>query len=189
MPHDTQDAKTARLARRLEIAANVGILVIVGIALILFALPFIIRGQRPVERKIAVGTRLDLPGITVTDAQLSVLLILSTNCRFCTQSMPLYRRLSSERRHLDFALFAAFPEPLTDAGAYLRANSLKVDGLFRAKPSELHATGTPTVVLLDRDRTVLASWVGQLPATLEGAIFEHLKGRSRVCDSGDCLPH
>jgi hypothetical protein len=194
MPHDTQEAKTTRLARRIEIAANIGILAIVGIALILFVLPFIIRGQKPVERAIAVGTRLDLPGITITDARRSVLLILSTECRFCTQSMPFYRRLSSERRHLDFALFAAFPEPPTEAGAYVRASSLNVDGLIRAKPSELHATATPTVVFLDRDRTVLASWVGRLPAKVERAVFEHLKGsssggvsaRSPACDSADC---
>jgi hypothetical protein len=194
MPERHPESKnTDQLAKRIEMAANLGILLIVLATSTLVVRRWVINRGRASDHRIAAGRQLDLPGLKIPARRQAILLILSTECRFCTQSMPFYRSLSSERGRRGYLLFAAFREPSHVAAAYLRTHGLAVDGITRASASDLSGSVTPTVVLVDEKKCVVESWVGQLLPAAEATVRQRARGHgpgaeTAACPSGDCLP-
>src|SRR5437762_1889304 len=62
-------------------------------------------------------------------ASRTVLLVVRSNCHFCTQSMPFYKRLSDLRRQekASFRLVALTTEPVATGEHYLSENGVSVD--------------------------------------------------------------
>ena len=94
----------------------------------------------------------------------SLVLALSTNCQYCTASMPFYSALASldvvrdGRIHLS----AVSLQPEEQMRTYLASHAVPEVPVVLFRDSGLVIQGTPTVVLLDRSGTVVNSWSGQL---------------------------
>ena len=119
------------------------------------------RKPDPVQR----GTRLSLPGsVTADSTRPSLLLVLSANCRYCTESMPFYKRLAelSQVRTGNLRLGVVSLQPADDMRKYLSAHGLGIESVITVPESGFNVMGTPTLVLVRRDGVVQRSWGGWL---------------------------
>ncbi|MEX2270146.1 MAG: hypothetical protein WD690_01655 [Vicinamibacterales bacterium] len=114
---------------------------------------------------IAEGTRLRLHGdLLPVNAQASLVLALSTNCQFCTESMGFYRQLAELDVVRDGRLGLSVvsiqtPDQMRE---YLDGHRVPVGPIVLLRQSGVSIQGTPTVLLVRRDGVVGKSWAGQL---------------------------
>jgi len=112
-------------------------------------------------RSIEPGTKISLSGIDWSKSDRTLLLALSTTCHFCTESAPFYKTLQQQKRD-NVRLLALFPQPLLDSRTYLDGLGLNVDEVVQSPLNSVGASGTPTLLLIDNQGTVINSWVGKL---------------------------
>ena len=128
------------------------------------------RKPDPVQR----GTRLSLPASVTADAtRPSLLLVLSANCRYCTESMPFYKTLAdlSQVRSGNLRLGVVSLQPADDMRKYLAAHSLGIEAVISVPESGFNVMGTPTLVLVRRDGVVQRSWGGWLNGEEEKTVL------------------
>jgi hypothetical protein len=107
----------------------------------------------------------------------SLVLALSTNCQYCTASMPFYGTLAAldvvrdGRIHLS----AVSLQPEEQMRAYLDTHAVPVPSVVLFRDSGLVIQGTPTLVLVDRSGTVVNSWSGQLRPAEEEALVREVR--------------
>ena len=90
-------------------------------------------------------------------------IFISSNCPVCSDSMPFYKRLSDRAAPTTGParlLFVSMEGP-DELRAYLRASGI-VNTPVASTLRPLGIPGTPSVVLLDRNRRVARSWAGRL---------------------------
>jgi hypothetical protein len=126
---------------------------------------------RPVPRgPFEPGARLALheqlrPGT----AKASLVLALSTNCQYCTASMPFYRRLAgldAVRNGRVKLLVVSLQQPEV-MRAYLETHGMTAAGIVHAPESGVPLQATPTILLVGPDGAVVRSASGQLRADEE----------------------
>ena len=133
----------------------------------------------PHSQPYAAGETLEvLPPDATRSAHRSVVLVLRSGCRFCTESMPFYKRLSQRRTSEDdgFKLVALVVEPTAVGQAYLAEHGLTADMLMRLPIAQARRiTGTPTLLVIDRTRKILGVWIGRLDPAAEREVEEMLR--------------
>jgi hypothetical protein len=87
----------------------------------------------------------------------TVVMFIRSSCKFCTDSMPLYRRLAHETAS-DIQFVAASAEPTTVTQDYLRSHGVTIDTIVTAA----QVVPTPTVLLVNRSGIIEQTWVGWL---------------------------
>jgi len=92
----------------------------------------------------------------------TVLLYLSSSCRFCTASMPFYAKLASARNEGDFEIVVVGSEPRESLTAYVLQHGLDAGGIVSVARGSFKSSGTPTVVIVDRSGRVQGAWTGLL---------------------------
>jgi hypothetical protein len=125
-----------------------------------------------VEREI----RVELPAAVFGDTGKGpvALLVLSTKCRFCTESVPFYRRLlrSEVVQQGRLSLGVVSLQPVDEMRRYLAANDLAIERVIPGSLLGLRVRGTPTLVLLNETGVVESSWVGRLNDVQENDFAE-----------------
>ncbi len=171
------------LAKKVEVAAHIAIIVVallLGVILVKnYLLP---RNEqqanapaRP-QQLVASGTRLSLPDVDWARNRRTLVAVLSTTCRFCTESASLYQQIAAERsKRDDVKTIALFPQPVADAQQYLNQLGVTVDEIKQVEPSAVNARGTPTLLLVDETGTVKRVWVGKLPPDKEAEVLTQLR--------------
>jgi hypothetical protein len=104
--------------------------------------------------------------VDLSASRRTVLLVLNPTCRFCTESMPLYRRMAAAvaaAREGERRLVVVAMGGLDATRAYVTEHRLIVNAVVPFASKWLgHIAGTPTVVIADRGGVVLGSWSGLL---------------------------
>ena len=168
--------------KRVEFLAN---LAIIAVALVLGAV-LVKRYLWPatpqplaVERaQIKPGTKLSLPGVDWNKGDRTLLLVLSTTCRFCTESAPFYQRLAQENaKNGGVSLIALLPQSVGESQKYLNDLGVSIDDIRQAPLDAVKATATPTLIMVDRTGSVTESWVGKLPAEKEVEVLSRFVGQ------------
>ncbi len=121
------------------------------------------------------GGTLLLNDIDWGKSERNLVMVLSTACHFCTESMPFYQRLaklSSENNRL--RLIASFPQDVTEARKYLQASNVGIEEVIKASPSDARVRGTPTLILTDNKGVVLQTWIGKLTPEKENEVAERV---------------
>lgn len=129
---------------------------------------------RPV---VETGTTLTLPAAATGDGTVdSLLLVLSADCRFCTESMPFYRRLAArpEVRTGRVRLSVVSMQPLAEMRDYLREHGLEATHVMSVPASGLRVGATPGIVLATRQGIVRESWLGAVPKREEKRVTDAL---------------
>ena len=158
--------------KRDEHLANVAIIVVailLGAVLVRrYLLPAAPPPSPSEAARIKPGTKLSLPGVDWGGSSRTLLMVLSTNCRYCTESAPFYQRLAQEKeKHDDLGLLAVLPQSADESQKYLGEHGIKVDAVKQATPASLNVRGTPTLILVDQTGAVVESWIGKLPPPKE----------------------
>ncbi len=123
------------------------------------------------------GTTLTLPAATTGDGTAnSLLLVLSVDCRFCTESMPFYRRLAArpEVQSGRVRLSVVSMQPLERMREYLREHDLAATHVMSVPESGLRVGATPGVVLATKEGVVRESWLGAVPPREEKRVIDAL---------------
>lgn len=148
----------SRTAKRLEIAANVAIITLVFvIALVFWRNHTRLSAQSSPD--IRVGSSLPT---SLTNHQRTILLVLSTQCHFCTEGAPFYRLLVEQCRTRGIHSVAVFPQSIPEGSAYLSNHGITVDAVQQISPRSINVQGTPTLLMLTDSGIVEHVWVGKL---------------------------
>jgi hypothetical protein len=158
------------IARKLEVGANVGIIVVVLLALGLWLTGHWSRQSDP-RHPLPVGAKFELKGVDWRANKRSVVLAISTTCHYCTESAGFYRELVTKCQSAHVRMIAVLPQPLEQAKAYLEAQGVSVDEIRHSSLPEIQISGTPTLLLVDDAGTVRAIWVGKLPPESEQQVL------------------
>lgn len=139
----------------------------------------VVKGPPP---PIEAGRQLKLPASASDNGKTaSLLLMLSTNCRFCTESMPFYARLAElpAVREKRVRLSVISLQPPTLMQEYLSAHGLGVSAVFTVPEAGIAVPGTPTLVLAGADGVVVDSWYGALPPDAEDRVVTAVNAQRR----------
>lgn len=164
------------LNKRLEAAAYVSIIILALVtSSVLIKRYWVGAAGATRDPHVAAGTKVSLPGVRF-DGRPTLVMALSTTCRFCKESAGFYRRLAEEAsRQGGVRLVAVLPQPAGEARQYLDGLGVGVEAVESPLES-VGASVTPTLILVDEAGVVRRSWVGKLPEREEEDVIGHLKG-------------
>jgi peroxiredoxin len=167
------ETKERSLAQKIEVAANIGIVITAVLVAILFIRNYMHRQTGP-EHVIALNTKFALKSVDWQASEKNLVFAVSTTCHFCTESAGFYRRLVEECKQQHVRTIAVLPQPFAESAAYLKGEGVTVDEIRQATLSDLEISGTPTLLLLDRSGVVKQVWFGKLQAEREGDVVTAL---------------
>ncbi|MBV9923669.1 MAG: hypothetical protein JOZ96_01410 [Acidobacteria bacterium] len=169
------------LFRRLEAAANVATVIA---AILLVAVLIGNHRRRPPAdtapkggpSEVRAGVKLPVPGVEWGAGERTLVMALSTGCHFCTDSAPFYQRLAQERaKNPNLRLVAVFPQAVAQGQEYLNRLGVSVDDVRQAQFAPLGVSGTPTLIVANREGLVEASWQGRLSGEKEAEVLQRLR--------------
>ena len=167
------ERKKTGLAKKIELAANIGIVIVAVLAIILFIRNYTQR-QGDLQRTVALGSKFALKNVDWKAADKNLVFAVSTTCHFCTESAPFYRKLVEQCKQQHVHTVAVLPQTPAEAQAYLSGEGVTVDEIRQSPLSALDVSGTPTLVLVDQTGIVKHVWVGKLPSTKENEVVTTL---------------
>ncbi len=169
-----------RILKKTELIANIAIIVVALVLGAVLVKRYLLPANEaaPVARldpRIPAGTKASLSGVDWARNGQTLLLVLSTDCRFCTESAPFYQRLTRETTgRSDVHLIAVFPQEIEEGKKYLDNLGVSIVEIKQASPSSTGAGGTPTLILVDAQGVVKNSWVGKLSSPEETEVLNQL---------------
>lgn len=122
----------------------------------------------PVLSSDLVGREVKLPGADWQAAPLSVLLQISSTCRFCNESMPFYKQLMAAReaQAAKVPVIVASRDAVAVIRKHLEDQQVMVDKVLHSGLYPF-GTGTPTVYIVDSKGVVKRAFIGKLDSSGE----------------------
>jgi hypothetical protein len=168
------------ILKKTELLANIAIIVVAlllgGVLVKRYLLPG--GGAAPArgpDPSVPAGTKVSLPGVDWAGNGRTLLLVLSRDCHFCTESAPFYQRLVRETAgRADVHLVAVLPQEADEARKYLDSHEIAIGEVRHAQPREAGAQVTPTLILVNEAGTVEESWIGKLQPSKEAEVLGRL---------------
>lgn len=104
----------------------------------------------------------------------ALVLVVSSTCPVCTESMPFYRHIIDRRTqaHSDLVIAAVSRESVRSLSRYLAAHGVNTDVHIEAGyPTSFQIRMTPTLILLDEMQRVRRVWYGRLNDTEQPTVL------------------
>ena len=123
------------------------------------------------------GTRLALhPKLAAGEARAAAVIALSSNCQYCTASMPFYRRLSELPAAKDgrLKLGVVGIQPEVELREYMAGHGLAVLTVVDLRESGVPVQATPTLLLINAEGAVTQSYAGRLRPEQEDAVVKEI---------------
>jgi hypothetical protein len=117
--------------------------------------------------------KLSISGVDWAKNGQTLVLAISSTCHYCSESAPFYQRLARERG--DIRMLAVLPQPVEEGRRYLEKLGVEVDDVKQASLASMGVSGTPTLILVNKDGAVENSWVGKLPTVQETEVLGSLQ--------------
>ena len=130
-----------------------------------------------VQSRVGMNLTEALPGVDWAGNKRTVFLALSTQCHYCTESAPFFRRIQKET---GLKMLAVLPQAVDESRKYLNGEGVQVDDVKQATLSAIGVSGTPTVLLVDNAGKVANVWQGKLPPDQEGQVLAALKKKASL---------
>jgi len=157
--------------------ATIGVAVLLSAVLVkVYLLPAPSPRVAPAVAATSVGTSLkrQLPGVDWSKNGKTLVLAISTQCHFCKDSTPFYRKLE-EQVGRNLKTVAVLPQPVGEAEQYLKGEGVHVDQVKQATMSEIGVQGTPTMLLVNSAGVITNVWVGQIQPEKEQEVLAALR--------------
>jgi thioredoxin-related protein len=164
------------LSKKLEVVTNV-VIIVVSLIVVGFIIQKLYFGGVPKKTPLAPseGTKLSLSNHDWSENKKTLVLVLSKDCRFCTESAPFYRRLvEKEGTNRGSHIIAVLPQSEEESGRYLNEMGLAGIQIKQASLDSLEVRGTPTLILVNDKGEILDAWIGKLPPEKEAEIISQL---------------
>lgn len=163
------------LSKRIEIGANVAIIIVAALLGLVVIKNYLIATPEPKADSVADNaeprnqTKISIPDVNWLKNGQTLVLAVSTVCHFCTESGPFYQRLAKARGRTQ--LLAVLPQPIDEGKRYLEKLGVSVDEIKQASLSSIDVRGTPTLLLVNSDGVVVNTWVGKLQVAGEAEVL------------------
>lgn len=129
-----------------------------------------------IPSRLMPGVRLDLKDVDWSKNHRTLVLALSNNCHFCSESAGFYQKLLKEiNSSPELHAMAIFSEPLTAAQRYLTDIKVSVDDVRQAPLVKLGLEGTPTLLLIDDSGKITQLWFGRLSPYQEDQVISQVR--------------
>lgn len=157
------------LVKKIELFTNVAIILVALVLGAVLVKKFLLTDTPAQPKKdIAVGEKVNFDQINWASNKNTLVLVLSKDCHFCTESLPFYQKVNQEvAKNPSVKLAAVFPQDVETAQEYLKTNNLDINQVYKANPSAVGAGGTPTLLLIDENGKVVETWFGKLMSSDE----------------------
>ncbi len=132
--------------------------------------------QAPVPKTTPVGQAVPLENIDWTKNQKTLVLYVSTKCKYCTESGPFYQKLLQERSSNGVKFVAVMPQSVEEGREYLNKLGVKIDDIYQTPLQSIGVRSTPTLLLVNASGVVTDSWVGKLQPDRENQVMTKLGG-------------
>jgi len=121
-----------------------------------------------------------LTGLQQQPGRSSLLLVVRSGCKYCTESVPFYQNLVKEVRlsKMPVQLIGVCLESDKACADYFAQTKVAVDATIGAPRGLEKIQGTPTLVMLDPSGKVAETWVGALNPEGQKAVLAALSKRS-----------
>lgn len=162
-----------RLNKKIEMGANVAIIIVALVAVTMLVKNYWASPAEP-HHSITTGSKFGLKVENGRGSPKTVVLALSTNCHFCTESAEFYRELSLQCQQRHIPIIAVLPQEIAASQSYLTGEGVTVDEVRQAQLSDLRVDGTPTVVIVDGNGIVKKVWYGKLPGNKEKEVLDEI---------------
>lgn len=124
---------------------------------------------------VQIGSAVKLGGVEWSRSPESIVLVVKRDCQYCVASAPFYKKLyAATSGGINPPVFAVLPEAPDTGRNYVAQLGIPVDRVYRATASDLHITGTPTLMTVDNTGKVTGIWVGLIPAAKESSVLKRL---------------
>ena len=169
------------ISKKLEAAAHIAIIVVAVLLSVVLVKNYLLPRKDQPDRpdappQISAGTHISVPDVDWARNGRTLMVVLSTNCRFCTASASLYQQIAQEfSQRQDIKVVAIFPQSVTDAQKYLSDLGVTIDDVRQVRPDVVGVRGTPTLLLVDKTGTVQKVWTGKLPPEKESEVLAELR--------------
>ena len=164
----------SQLAKRIELVANVCIIAVTLVICGALVKRFLLKPATASEVSgVAVGTKISLSDVDWAKNGKTLLLVLSTNCKFCSKSAPFYQRLLIKTESTK--LVAVLPQNVEQSKEYLKALNVPIGDIKQGVPAAIGVRATPTLILVNSAGLVTDSWVGQLSVDRENEVIARLQ--------------
>jgi len=162
---------------RLDVAVNVAILSVCVLIAVIGVKKFLLNNAAPAASMPKTGTHLSLSGVDWSRADRTLVMALSTQCHFCSESAGFYQRLLRAASVSKVPVVAVFPQPTAEAREYWASHGLALGGvdLEQAPLKAISVSGTPTLIVVDRNGLVAGAWVGKLAARGEAEVIKQIQ--------------
>lgn len=180
--------------KTLNTLANVAIIVSCSIAAVAFGVDAWRKAtwaKTPVRQVLEVVKSGDLlsalSDVDFTRAKQTLVVVVSSGCRYCAESMPFYRSLVAKAASQPgaLALVVVSRQPVQITRQYLLDQKVDIAALRSVAPGHLRVPGTPSLILVDGNRTVRRVWFGLLDVTRQNEVFDSaFSGTGRSAPTG-----
>jgi len=111
----------------------------------------------------------------------SIVLVVSTSCPACNESVGFYRQLATERTAANAVLNVVSPEPSERIANWLKANLIASDHIIQVtRPLELGLLEAPMVILSDSLGVVTDVLSRQLSSDQEQSLLDRVRDASQT---------
>lgn len=175
----------ADVRKKIELLANIAIIVVACLLATVIVKNYLLttfpdqtettinNNGRPKEQEsINISEQLSRVDIKIPAQSQLLLLAISSDCHFCTESAGFYRRLAQKKDKT--RLVALMPQPINESQEYLEKLGVCVDEIRQLPLSDIGVLGTPTLLLLDRSGVVKQKWIGKLSPEREQFVLSAL---------------
>jgi peroxiredoxin len=163
------------MAGRFETLANLAIVAVC----VAVGTQVVITGVRSAQSAPSAPT---LTPIDFARADQTLLLVVRDGCQFCENNMAFYRDLASALKGNETAvqLVAVTPTAPQTTHAYLGRYGVEIPLVSQSTFDQLKISGTPTLILTNRDGIVSNVWVGQLSDSRQAEVLRALHTSARA---------
>src|ERR1035437_4410881 len=168
------------IIRKSEGVANVATIVVAAllsavlIKVYLLPAPAAQRPQALAETGVGTSLKSKLPGVDWSKNGRTLVLAISTQCHFCKDSTPFYRKLQEEVGK-SLKTVAAVPQTVSEAEQYLNGEGVHVDQVQQVNFATLGVRGTPTLLLVNKSGVVTKVWNGKVQPEQEQQVLAALR--------------
>lgn len=160
---------------KLETLAFVAIIFMCLVTTVVLVKSNFLQDNKQMDINIAKGTKISINNEKWQNNNKNLILVLSTECTFCTRSASFYKKLTEEKTQNNARIIAVFPQSTQESEKYLSELGISVDSIKQVQLSEIGVKATPTLILVNKDGVALDSWVGKLPEEKEIEVMNKLR--------------
>jgi hypothetical protein len=161
------------LIKKLEVSANIAIILLASLIGVIVTKNYLWPGkdigasESRRRNTIQPGEKLSLPDVDWAQNGQTLIIALSKDCRYCSESASFYQKIVSQRQGKSLKVIAVLPQDTRSGQNYLNSLEVTVDEIRQTSLSSIQVSGTPTLLLIDNTGVVKEVWVGKLPSDKE----------------------